>query len=359
MVDNERKPKMHEWKINDEQRIILNLSEFSFAVVEQDMLEFNTKSLSSFVSRVFENYYEKAEASISKTLSRLEGRLNKALENISPDNLDAVVGILVNQKRDELIKEHTRYSRGRGSVAVRLHNNTLNIIQECMLSEPEYYRNISSYVRAVLEEYSRLPYIDRERIYFKDFFDRIETAVMKKKQLKVTIHDGRQFLVYPQIAQEGDYKQTTSIETDRLNTANYLVGYSKLPGQKKSEKITASFRISSLKEIKVCEEAAFLGETDLDNLRKRIESRGVEFLMNEEMEVRVRLTQNGEFKLSRMLHLRPRRIRQEGDISIFRCTQLQAEFYFIGMGADCEILEPASLRSRFADIFSAGEKIYK
>ena len=44
--------------------------------------------MSSFVCRVFENYYEKAEASISKTLSRLEERLNKALENISPDNLD-------------------------------------------------------------------------------------------------------------------------------------------------------------------------------------------------------------------------------------------------------------------------------
>lgn len=350
---------MHQWKINDEQRIILNLSEFSFAVVEQDMLEFDTKSLSSFVCRVFENYYEKAEASISRTLSQLEEGLNKALKNISPDTLDAAVGILVGQKKAELIEKHTKHSRGRGSVAVRLHNSTLNIIQECMFSEPEYYRSISSYVRAVLEEYSKLPYIDRERIYFKEFFDRIETAVQKRKQLRVTIHDGRQFLVYPQLAQEGDDTQFTSIETDRLNTANYLVGYSKLPGQNKNEKITASFRISTLKEIKVCEDAAFLGETDLDNLRKRIESRGVEFLMNEETEIRVRLTPSGEFKLSRMLHLRPRRIRQEGDISTFRCTLLQAEFYFIGMGADCEILEPVSLRRRFMDIFSAGEKIYR
>ena len=44
---------MYEWKINDEQRVILNLSELASAVIAQDMLEFRSKSMSTFLLSAF------------------------------------------------------------------------------------------------------------------------------------------------------------------------------------------------------------------------------------------------------------------------------------------------------------------
>lgn len=339
---------MYEWKINDEQRVILNLSDLANAVIEQDMLEFNSKSKSAFVCRVFESYYQKAEASIAKTLADKEDEFCKDLANIPVEMRTSIIDTMLVQIREKLIKKQTEYEKGGASSQVRLHNDTLACIRECMNTESEYYRNISSYVKSVMEEYCRLPYVEREKIYFKNSFDKIEAARKEKHQLRVTIQDGRQFMVYPQ-----------SLETDRLNTATYLAGYSRLPGQKKADKIAASFRISNLIDVKRCDDTFVLSKDDEKALANLIQKRGIEFLMHEETEIRVRLTPKGVYKLSRMLHLRPRCSGQEGDVYTFRCTEMQAEFYFIGMGADCEILEPESLRNRFSDIFTAAEKIYK
>ena len=331
---------MREWKINDGQRMTINLGTMANAVVDQDMLEFQSRSLSDFICCVFKNFYQDANASIGRTLEREETSLLSVLDAkyLPQDTCHKVV---------DLLEAHTHYPKGSTTENVRLQNATVKIIKSCEYLENQYYPRISSYIKAVIEEYCRLPYIRREKIYFKDSFKRISDAIQEKKQLEVTVQDGRRFLVHP-----------CYILSDKLDTANYLAGFSRYPGEKIRQRIPASFRIASLINIDELEDQAVVGKEDRSFLDKKIETRGVQFLLNQETVVRVKLTENGQFKLSRMTALRPRCARREGDIYTFECTELQAEYYFTSMGADCEVLEPLSLRSKFADIYLAASKEY-
>jgi hypothetical protein len=47
---------MEIWSINDEQRMVLRLSDLAVSAMEEDNLNFSTKSPSDFFCRIFENY---------------------------------------------------------------------------------------------------------------------------------------------------------------------------------------------------------------------------------------------------------------------------------------------------------------
>ena len=340
---------MNEWKINDEQRITLNLSTLARSVVEQDMLEFNSRSLSDFVCRVFENFYQTASASIGRTLNREEGHLLSTLETkrIPQDISQRTISILISEREAKLVDIHSNQDKSSETQNIRLQNLTIKTIMSCQRYESKYYPRISSYVKAVIEEYCRLPYIRREWVYFKQYFNIITGAMQANRQLEVTVQDGRHFLVHP-----------CRIMTDNLDSAYYLAGFSRFPGEKISEKVPASFRISSLVDVILLDDPAYVSGKDQTALDKKIDKRGVQFLLSQETLIRVRLTPNGQLRLRRMTALRPRCKKQEGDIYTFECTELQAEYYFTSMGADCEVLEPLSLRSKFADIYINTAKIY-
>lgn len=130
--------KVYKWSMNDEQRVILSFSKLAEAVIDQDMLQFQSKSMSAFVCRIFENYYRIAEASISKTLSHKEGDLWESLKEIPEETRRAVVNILVEQEKKKLEEKYTEMAKGDKNHALRLRNKTVGKIQECEQFEAEH-----------------------------------------------------------------------------------------------------------------------------------------------------------------------------------------------------------------------------
>lgn len=339
------------WEINFEQRVTLNLSTLARSVVEQDMLEFHSKSRSDFVCRVFEHFYQVAEASIGRTLKVERNRLEAVLaaKRLGADSCRNMVDAIIENRREQLCAAHIRaHAKGGAAENIRLQNDTMDSIKACQSYEERYYPWISGYVRAVIEEYCRLPYVERERIYFKKYFDAVTWAIQEKRLLEVTVQDKRRFLVLP-----------CFLKTDSLDSANYLAGFSRIPGEASEAGQAASFRIASLVRVRPLDVPAHGFVAARATLEKLIEKRGIQFLLGQETQVRIRLTPNGQFRLSRMTALRPRCIGQEGDVYTFECTQLQAEYYFTAMGADCEVLEPLSLRQRFAELYDRAAKLYE
>ena len=217
--------------------------------------------------------------------------------------------------------------------------------------EDKYYDNKrGKYIKCVLEEYARLPYIEREKIYLTPFITEIEKAIHDKKQLRVTTEKGAIYNVYPY-----------DISSDPLSTANYLVGYSQQDDNPDAELRPCSFRISALKHVKISKsKSAFIPKEKQKNLSKLVASRGVQFLISTEEEIHVRLTDSGRHKYYRQSHLRPTLVEeQEGNIFVFRCTNAQAEFYFFKFGKDAEILFPAELREKFKSMYQSAADIYK
>ena len=335
----------------------INLSVYAYEIIQNDMFTFNEEKLSHFINSIFGYYYPKADASISLVLNHFRGELSKLLSSVpgDKDNQKRVLNRLVSKKEEELCKHVNSYEKG---ISFKFWLNKCNFEyltdknSEC--DEDKYYENKrGKYIKCVLEEYTRLPYIEREKIYFTPFITEIENAIQAengKRLLKVITEKKAVYSVYPY-----------AILNDPLSTANYLVGYSQRYDNPDDELRPCSFRISALKSIKMLKsKSASLRKEKWEDLSKLIASRGVQFLIDREEEILVRLTSSGIHKYYRQSHLRPTLIeKRNGNVFVFCCTNSQAEFYFFKFGEDAEILFPIELRKKFKSMYQKAANIYQ
>ena len=329
----------------------LNLSTLAYEVVLSDMFTFGEEKLSGFINTVFEYYYPIAEASISRTLNHLNGELSKYISDISGEEKTKkrVLEKLVSQKKDSLIKKAESYESGK-SFKFWLNKSNLDYLSEpsSECSEDKYYPRRGKYIKSVLEEYARLPYVEREKIYFSPFMTEIQNAIHEERQLRIMTDKDVIYSVYPY-----------EILSDPLSTANYLVGYCTRYDYPEDEKRPCSFKISALKSVRLEKsKSAFLKNSMWKQLSHTISSHGVQFLVGNEAEIHVKLTKAGVYKYRRHRHLRPPLVRTEDDVYVFQCTTAQAEFYFFKFGKDAEILLPTNLRERFKSMYEAATNTY-
>ena len=339
--------------INVSSRQRLNLSELAEEIVYSDMFAFRASNMSGFINRVFENFHETAEASISLAMKRYEGELEGQLERVPADDKTKrlVIKRLLTQKETSLRNKMSEYESGK-SLLVSLNQKNIEYLSasntEC--EEEKYYNNKrGKYIKCVMEEYARLSYVERERVYFAPFVHEVQYAVQTDCRLRVKTSASVPYSVCPY-----------GIFSDLLSTANYLVGYSSPYNAEKEELCPCSFRLSAIKDVRAekSKKRALKKEEkkQLDKLRR---SRGVQFMVGNETEIHVRLTAAGKRKYERYAHLRPPKKREKGeDIYVFECTEAQAEFYFFKFGKDAEILQPHSLRDKLASMYEQAAILY-
>ena len=337
---------------SNKQRI--NLSTSAYEVIRNDMFTFHENKLSHFINSIFEHYSPKAKCSISLVLNQYRGELSELLSGIRGDEgtQKRIFNRLISKEEEKLRQQTNSYEKGISfNFWLNKHNFDHLTEERFGCKEDKYYDNKrGKYIKCVLEEYARLPYIEREKIYLTPFITEIEKAIHDKKQLRVTTEKGAIYNVYPY-----------DISSDPLSTANYLVGYSQQDDNPDAELRPCSFRISALKHVEISKsKSAFIPKEKQKNLSKLVASRGVQFLISTEEEIHVRLTDSGRHKYYRQSHLRPTLVEeQEGNIFVFRCTNAQAEFYFFKFGKDAEILFPAELREKFKSMYQSAADIYK
>lgn len=324
---------MDEWDINYEQRMVLRLSELAAAVVEEDKRDLKAKSPSDFVCRVFENYYETAGASIGRTLLHNGEELRDLLGENS-----IAVDVLLRRMEQDLILQHGHYEKSEEKLPIRLQNETCKKLKACKALEGNYYSRPSLYLKAVMEEYCRQLPIQRERIYLSDRLQCIETAIHEKRQLRLETESGRVYLVHP-----------CKLITDKLANGWYLAGFSRKEDQGVRSKKPASFRVSAMASVELTDKQAVVSAQLHKELDKMIRQRGVQFLVEEPCRILVKMSEAGKRNYGRIKTLRPPCCASDSDIWEFYCTELQAQRYFMRMAADCEIIEPESLRQRIKE----------
>ena len=330
----------------------LNLSPLAYAVLQNDMFAFGQDKQSGFINTVLENYCPTANASISRTLRRIEGELFQLLTDIPDDNdvKNQIISELLKQN-EKCLLDNISYEGGR-AFKFWLNKNNLEYLtrnnSEC--EEEKFYASRGKYIKSILEEYARLPFVERERIYFLPLFEKINQAIENQYQLRmVTEADFTVYSVYPY-----------QILSDPLSTTSYLVGYSVPYGDSGRKKRPCSFKISALKSVTVEKsKSAFLKKSEKDTLKQTISSLGVPFMIGEMAEILIHFTPDGLHKYHRLTHLRPAFTeKRENDIYVFKCSLAQAEFYFFKFGADAEIISPPELRNRFRAMYDAALHIY-
>lgn len=336
------------WEINDEAKIRLNLSSLALSVIEQDQMTFRAKSRTHFLNQIFLRAYTGSDASIAAHLGHLHDHYQQLFQDLqlSDKSREDVIDRLLQEEKSTLIHRHTNYSCARSPFAHKLTQSAVNALMDA--SEESTYYSPPQYFKAVVEDYCRQSAAKRERIYFSDFFTTMQSAIDRQQQLDITCHDGSRYKVHPY-----------QLLTDQQSSYHYLVCYARTKDQTIKEKTPYSFRINQLTSVRCTEAHSFLSQDDRDKLDDAVLHKGVPFFMQPSMSIKVQLTPRGVRQLKRHATLRPQQSAPpEGDVYTFQCTSIQAEYYFTKLGADAKILEPASLRTRFARLYSRAAAVY-
>lgn len=338
---------------SNKQRV--NLSSAAWEVVGYDMSVFGEKRPASFIQDIFWRYCREADASVALSIERKKNELDDILSKCRASDAGAekmkreVEEAVLAAEKKRLKKKTDSYKKSE-SITIPLRKRILSYLtdenSEC---EEDKYCRRGQYIKNVVEEYARLPYIRRESIYFADNVEKIRRAIKENKRLIVETDSGAAYEVHPY-----------EILGDPLATANYLVGYSRPRGAEDAVKQPCSFRLARIKSVATMSgKGGKLSKNEKDELGKKILMRGVQFMTWDETEITVRLTGEGVKKYERQLHLRPTLIRSEdGGVFVFRCTQPQAEFYFFKFGKDAEIISPAELREKFSALYGEAAALY-
>lgn len=197
--------------------------------------------------------------------------------------------------------------------------------------EAEYFRNIFFY-------YAQQSKKSRELFIFKNITEKIMCGVENKKKIIVTFADGTKKTISP-------YYMASS----ELELKNYLFSYDE------EEKKFKNFTLRNIKAVYVTEKKVYEGENDF--VREVIEN--FDPFLSYSRRVKVKFTDEGLEILKKIKTYRPKLLKQEGNICVFQCSELQGKRYFSVFWNEAEILEPLKLRNWFRERSLKIMEIYK
>jgi predicted DNA-binding transcriptional regulator YafY len=230
----------------------------------------------------------------------------------------------------------------------RINNDNFQLLQE--LEDIEHYGgSLGLYLKAVFESYAKLPFYQRERIYFKQTVDIIEQAIHQQKELVVELSNSHRFRVSP-------YR----IQPDKLFTYQYLVGYGERISKYEATRNYMTFRLSRIKRVRMnISRSGRIRREESSQLEQLLMQNGPQFLSVQPAQIVVSFTKAGVHKYQNQLFMRPP-ITEQVDETTYRfdCSETQAYYYFFKFGKDAEVLEPTTLRNRFLHEYSSAMNTY-
>lgn len=196
----------------------------------------------------------------------------------------------------------------------------------------------NSFCNDIIEEYSQMNFSTREKIILRDKIAVIERAIKHNNLIQYTKGDGTKKTVSP-------YKIVVEPDTQY----NYLIISNEDNGGK-----PGSIRLCMMNEITELRQKR---KIDAKSMEQELSDRNIAYLKNEEIEVEIGLTKNGEDIYSRVIPNRPKLISKDkektGDYRIYRfkCTEFQAKVYFNSFGKEAKIISPESLKEEIKKFY--------
>ena len=340
-----------------EARQHLSLSAAAWVVLQDDRQDFGGgRSWAGILNYVFAEYRDKADASISVAVERRRAQYEEKLVGVAaPAVRKAVLEALLADYTEELIKKAAKNGAtppDKESFKFRLDRDNYAFREQWLDSpDAQYYGGrFSRYLRAVLEEYAAKTVYQREAIYFDPQMRLIRAAAVNGELLRIRLKKGSSFEVRPY-----------GVLGDRQETYHYLVGLSRPDGTREPEK-PYNFRLSNIVRLEVSfRRSGRLTKEERDKIEDRIRAVGVQFLVQQQETICIRLTEDGRQNYGRQLHLRPAaRERAEVDDGLYRweytfyCTEFQAKAYFLKFCGEAKVVEPQSLRDTLAQEYRSG-----
>ena len=342
----------------------INLSKAANVIIKSDIATFSDDASSGkdgkvagFFNRVFRNFHQDADATPSLRIKKKSEELDAMFstpefQSIDADTKKIFKDKFLEQYKQELVTKARSYEKG-VIENIRIDSKSLECIREAVEAE-HYDGSVGLYLKAIFEEYARKPVFERERIYYKETVDILESAISQKKKVKMSMLKKinpksketytRKFLFTP-------YK----IVQDKACMFNYVIGYSEEfkrdgSGETEDKKIT-SYRISKIDHITIMSSlSGFMSKADKAAIEEAVMEKDVQFLAGNVESIKVKFTKKGVESFNNQLYMRPtdfEKVDGEENTYIFNCTEVQAINYFFKLARDVEIISPERIRVKF------------
>ena len=335
------------------QRIHLLLSDEADSIIESDMTIFQEGiNYNGFINRIIMNFNHDARASISFEIDRQRDKLYSMLtlgnSRYTPSTSDeeCIEHILAGYRK-ALIQEMKSFPNGSTPHKPRIQNDLYDILgmgDSEHFQEADNYGSESKHIRALLEEYARLPFIKREAIYYKETIDNINLAISKGRVISVE-YAGKDRTIQPyKIIQKLEYNYLIAIDPVKGFRSNYYVlRISRIQG-----KVHFKNTIHISNDTRKAIDEAFSRDGIYPNYASDT--------------ITVQLTEQGYRMYNQILHLRPRGFSKTHTGEYwhikFDCAPIQIMNYFFKFGTEAEIKSPSNLRENFRQMYTDAAKKY-
>ena len=342
------------------QRISLSLSLEAYSTITSDMDIFQNESgFDGFINRIIMNYKGSSNASISIAKERERDKYEKWIKEVSKSNRiskedSACLDRLVIGFTNDLTKKMNSFKNGIPKKP-RIHNDNYD---DLAMGTPDfqedlYYPREGKYIKALLEEYSLLPFYEREGVFFKDYIDLINDAISGGNVLKLSYINRKQ-------QQRQITARPYKIAPSSLLHYHYLIA---LPINAENSEDILTLRISRIaKKPTILSRTSHITIQEQNHIDEVIRNKGIQYIVSQDTEIKVALTEQGYKLYKSILYLRPKCSKdpekKDRWILTFMCAEEQAKNYFFQFGKEAEILSPSILRDWFLQKYSEAMEVY-
>ncbi len=247
--------------------------------------------------------------------------------------------------KDKNTKENSR------QIFIRPSNDNRFLFEqiEYSLSHPN---SISGYFSTMLKSYCELAMYKREQIIFSDNYEKLKNVsnLETKSRIKFVIKDSN--ITHEVIP----YKLVISKE----EMYNYLLCAEIANGKQ----VETTFRLTHIAAVNSTPGDSVI-DTDVERHLKKMEKYGPQYLIEEDIESCIRLTDQGLDAYSKIYFGRPDRIsdkdeiKEDGTYYYFECSINQLYLYFRRFGCEAKIIYPEKLKNMIKEFHSKASSIYE
>lgn len=290
-----------------------------------------------FINRLILFYYEEYTSSNKERLEAISRSLNAYVELDDYDLTNLSNDILKRINALSTIKDYDDESTIISFKPTKESETIISYIIDNLINNT----SISSFFSMMFESYSNMVKSQRERIIFKDNYDKLTKAIRKSREVYVRMknnaHAPFKGAIYALEASEEMY--------------NYCLFYI-------NEKIV-TIRLSNIEDVKVLTDASNIPEEIMDYMDIQIDH-GVQYTFNKDdlEDVVVEMTDYGKHLYEKLYIFRPLYYKVEGNRYYFKGSHIQILSYFKRFGKDGMIISPLSLRNKIVGYYKTAFMAY-
>lgn len=198
----------------------------------------------------------------------------------------------------------------------------------------------TQYIKCLLETYARLPFIQRESLILKEgTIEPIKNALAREQMLSI-VYKNEKINVSP-----------IGIVPAKEGTFQYLIAM--------QDASVISIRLSRIQSIKPFGHAVPISNEIKKQTTEALAEYGPTFIKEPVITIKVKFTDDGLKSYEYSVIHRPMHVAiEDNNIYVFRCSEMQAIYFFFRFAGTAEILEPISLRNKFKELYQSGLNNY-